>query len=384
MRGEGRRGSWHGTKILGAIVFFGWLGDRISRRHPIFLFGLLNLLAATLILALGRRIEILILGRILQGISASVVWTSGLGLLTDIFGQERYGEAVGYANTAVSVGTTTAPLLGGLVYSNGGYAAVSIMSAGVLAFSLLLAFLMVEPKPADPLADFKSHAGTGHGNGYVNGHANGHAKGHANGHANGNANSTNGRPHDHAHTADSEDADESSPLISDKPLQPCRRSTPAYGLLLRSPRILAAMGGVFTFSFVMISMEGMIPLFVKDTFGWSSTQAALTYLAWIIPGFLAPAAGKASDRYGSRWIAISGLLFTVPPLILMRMVTFDSDSQKVLLCSLLSLVGESCDNPPLPNFLSSTPFPILHRFCGLTFFAPCRLRLRLGPAALSC
>ena len=113
----------------------------------------------------------------------------------------------------------------------------------------------------------------------------------------------------------------------------------AYPLLLRSGRILAAMGGLFTYAFIIISFEGMIPLFVKDTFDWNSEHAALTFLAWIIPGLLGPVAGKACDRFGSRWVAIGGFSFAIVPLLLMRLVTKDSTEQKVLLCALLSLVG---------------------------------------------
>lgn len=113
----------------------------------------------------------------------------------------------------------------------------------------------------------------------------------------------------------------------------------AYPLLLRSGRILAAMGGLFAYSFVIISFEGLIPLFVKDTFHWNSEHAALTFLAWIIPGLLGPLAGKACDRFGSRWVAIGGFSFTIVPLLLMRLVTKDTTGQKVLLCALLSMVG---------------------------------------------
>ena len=314
------------------LVLFGWLGDRLRRRHTIFLCGLICLLSATAILALGRTIGVLVLGRFLQGLAAAVVWTSGLGLLIDIFGQERYGEAVGYANTAVSVGTTSAPLLGGLAYTRGGYTSVSTMSAATVIFALLLALLMVEPK-----REYKdSRREAPNGSGQANGDS------YANGHAGQNYDATNAQVNINGNDSDSDDPDEYTALISGK-ITEQRRLQPAYALLLRSGRILAGMGGVFTFSFVMISLEGMIPLFVKDTFHWDSARAALTFLSWILPGFLGPVAGKASDRFGSRWIAVGGLLFAVPPLVLMRLVTHDSDSQKILLCSLLSLVGKlSC------------------------------------------
>lgn len=312
--------------ILDEVVF-GWIGDRLPRRHALFLFGLSMLLVATAILSFGRHIVVLAIGRLLQGLSAAVVWTSGLALLTDIFGKERHGEAVGYAQISVSVGTTSAPLLGGVVYARGGYSAVSAMSVGTVAISIALALIMVEPKATigwdEPVPGFSVACNN-------------------NQTAVSEEVSRMGRSMQSPTTVEpgSELLDERSALIQWKQKEGDFENRPAYPLLLRSGRILAAMGGIFTFTFVVISFEGMIPLFVKETFHWDSTRAALIFLSWIIPGFLGPVAGKASDRLGPRWIAIGGLLFAVPPLIFMRFVTKDSTSHKVLLCSLLTLVGK--------------------------------------------
>ena len=270
---------------------------------------------------------VLVVGRLLQGMSAAVVWTSGLALLTDIFGQGRYGEAVGYAQTSVSIGTTSAPLLGGVVYARGGYSAVSAMSVGTVVVSIALALIMVEPKaktgweePVPRLSAATNNYGTTASEEVtrIGRSVQSPAR----------IKQTSGLP------------DERSSLVQSKHKEGFSENRPAYPLLLRSGRILAAMGGIFTFAFVIISFEGMIPLFVKETFHWNSTSAALIFLSWIIPGFLGPIAGKASDRLGPRWIAVGGLLFAVPPLILMRFVTRDSFQHKALLCSLLSLVGK--------------------------------------------
>ena len=318
------------TDTLMKKVVFGWVGDRLPRRRALFLLGLLMLLVATMILALGRNIWVLLIGRILQGLSAAVVWTSGLALLTDTFGQERYGEAVGYAQTSVSIGTTSAPLLGGIVYAGAGYWAVSVMSIGTVCFSVALTLIMVEPKaetrweePAPAFSDNNNQTLTPEV---------------------GRMGRTKQDP------TTTVEPDERSKLIQSNHNEGKSANRPAYHLLLRSGRVLAAMGGVFAFSFVIISFEGMIPLFVKETFRWNSTRAALIFLAWIIPGFLGPIAGKASDRLGPRWIAIGGFLFAVPPLIFMRFVTEDCTLHKVLLCGLLTLVGKCLPRAvPIPN-----------------------------------
>lgn len=49
-------------------------------------------------LFLGQTVPVLIVARILQGISAAVVWTIGLALVLDTVGPENLGKAIGSVN----------------------------------------------------------------------------------------------------------------------------------------------------------------------------------------------------------------------------------------------------------------------------------------------
>lgn len=64
----------------------------------------------------------------------------------NFFWPESFGEAVGYAQTSISAGRTSAPLLCGIVYTRSGYSIVSTMSRGAVGFSTPFALIMVEPK----------------------------------------------------------------------------------------------------------------------------------------------------------------------------------------------------------------------------------------------
>ncbi|KAE8452748.1 hypothetical protein EG329_013020 [Mollisiaceae sp. DMI_Dod_QoI] len=77
--------------------------------------------------------------------------------------------------------------------------------------------------------------------------------------------------------------------------------------------------------------------------------AGLIFLAIFIPGFLAPVVGWASDKYGPRWLTVTGFIMAIPFWVLLRLVTHDSLGQKVLLCALLALIGVALClvNPPL-------------------------------------
>ncbi len=78
---------------------------------------------------------------------------------------------------------------------------------------------------------------------------------------------------------------------------------------------------------------------MQQTFHWDSAGAGLIFLAIMIPGFAAPLVGWTSDKYGARWLTVTGFVLAIPFWVLLRLVTHDSLGQKVLLCALLSLIG---------------------------------------------
>lgn len=118
-----------------------------SRRGPL-LVGLLALGASTALLCVGTSVPVLVLGRILQGVSAALVWTVGVALLVDTVEKDAVGQAVGYITLGMTAGTVLGPLLGGVVYDAGGYYAVFIMAFAVIAVDILLRFVMIEKKIA--------------------------------------------------------------------------------------------------------------------------------------------------------------------------------------------------------------------------------------------
>lgn len=73
----------------------GILADRISTRQAPFLLGLTALLAATVLLFIGTTMPVLVVARLLQGISAAFVWTIGLALCLETVGPENLGKTIG-------------------------------------------------------------------------------------------------------------------------------------------------------------------------------------------------------------------------------------------------------------------------------------------------
>ena len=133
-----------GLLIMSPLM--GWYADYVKTRRSVFLAGLLLLLGATLMLCLGKSIAVLVIGRLLQGTSASIVWVAGLALLVDTVGQEKIGQNMGILILAMTGGALIAPLLGGIVYDAGGYYSVFAMAFGVIAIDIALRLTFIEKR----------------------------------------------------------------------------------------------------------------------------------------------------------------------------------------------------------------------------------------------
>lgn len=125
----------------------GFYADHSSSRRWPLLLGLVALAASTLLLCFGNTIALLVVGRLLQGGAAAIVWSVGCALLVDTF-DTAVGVAMGYVGASMSLGLLVAPAVGGAVYSAAGYYAVYYIAFGVVAGDILMRLWMVEKKIA--------------------------------------------------------------------------------------------------------------------------------------------------------------------------------------------------------------------------------------------
>ena len=93
--------AYAGASVVSSVPA-GWIADRAPSRRLPFLCGLAALLAATVMLAFGRTLGVLFAARVLQGVSAAVVWTVGLAMVLDTVGPGNLGKVVGSVRRLVS------------------------------------------------------------------------------------------------------------------------------------------------------------------------------------------------------------------------------------------------------------------------------------------
>jgi MFS family permease len=144
---SGLLAAYAGASVLFSIPA-GWVADRTSARQTPFLAGLAALLAATILLAFGNTIPVLVVARLLQGTSAAVVWTVGLAMILDTVGPEHLGKVIGSIFSFISVGELLAPVVGGVLYDCTGYAGVFGVAGTILGLDFIMRFLVLEKKVA--------------------------------------------------------------------------------------------------------------------------------------------------------------------------------------------------------------------------------------------
>lgn len=317
------------------LAVFGWFADHSSSRRMPLLVSLLTLAGATILFCLGKSVYVVFTSRLLQGLSSAAVYAVGLALLVDTVGRKEVGKWMGFALSSSSIGLVVSPVLGGLVYSQAGYYAVFGMIIFLISFDILLRLAAIEKKTAAKWL----------GPGKVNKHDYG-----TEGHATVPGNHT-GNDRSSPSANDGDFAEEVSDqalgrfLANHKGSRDREFQMPTTIILLKSPRLLTAIYGVFVQVAMLSSFDTILPLFVKQTFGWNSFQAGMIFLTVAIPALAGPLAGRLSDRYGPRWIAISGFLLTAPTLVLLRLVNKHDITHVLLLCGLLILIGQYCRIP---------------------------------------
>ena len=126
-------------RIPGNLIAGGYY-DR-GRRRPLFLLGLALGILSTLSYSLVHGFWLLLVARVLWGISWSLINVGGYTMILDWSGPEDRGRMAGLYQVAFMLGLTISPILGGSLTDALGFQAAVRVCAAVSAFGLLVALL---------------------------------------------------------------------------------------------------------------------------------------------------------------------------------------------------------------------------------------------------
>ena len=263
--------------------------------------------AATLLFGLMADPRALVASCLLQGLSASVVYVGGFALLIYTVPREEIGAWMGFVMTFGNLGLLISPFLGDILYRKLGYHAV---------FVAMLALVVID---VGIILGMRMEKGDERQDGRLEGLES----------ADGQARENEPLMRNHGAPAPGE----GSP--SDRK---CGK-TPVFLDLLSRPRIFGAIYGVTVAQTLNTSLDGVLGMFARRTFGWNSSIVGLLFLTVCMPTLAASLAGMLSDRCSPCWVAASGYSLAAAVFAGLSFVDRGGSSQIALLYILLVALG---------------------------------------------
>ena len=137
--------------ILSAAVFllpFGRLGDIIGRKK-VFSYGIILFTVSTFLILFSWNIFSLIAFRILQGLSSAMIFGTSLAIISSVFQPGERGRAMGINITAVYLGLSAGPVIGGFLTHTFGWRSIFAFLVPVGLISVYLIFKKIKTEWAE-------------------------------------------------------------------------------------------------------------------------------------------------------------------------------------------------------------------------------------------
>ncbi|KAJ5928373.1 hypothetical protein N7466_007329 [Penicillium verhagenii] len=257
--------------------FIGSIADATSSKKLLLLILLVLALVSVVCLSLTTTLSWLFIGRFFQSIASNALWIVGMVTMTENIGSEHMGKIAGLSSTMTAVGTTTGPVLAGILFGLGGYWLAWAGAIGFLVVDIIMRLLMVERQHTseneerDPLLNDSSESPS---------------------------------------TPNGIDSPEASPVE----IQGWR----FYLCLFRQSRFAAGIFGYYVSALLIACFESTLAVHVRDAFGWGVLPVGLLMTSIQGPGMvLAPFVGWLRDRIGSRTPTTIGFIALIPFLFLL-------------------------------------------------------------------
>lgn len=304
--------SWVSTAYLltsaALLLTMGRFGDIWGLRN-LYAGGMAIFGIGSLACALSGSLSVLIAARVLQAVGAAMTFAAGPALITRTFPADRRGWALGFISLSVAAGLTTGPALGGLLLRYFGWPSIFLINIPIAAVVTMFALhTLPKEKPKGERFDMLG-ALLAAGGLLLILLGLGEAEGHG--------------------------------LWSSRVVVPVvlglvflfalvrwERRAPAPMIDLRlfdSPVFSAGIAGATLAYLSLFAVTFTMPFWLLRVVGIESGRAGLVLMITpIAMALIAPAAGRAADRIGSRWLATSGL--AVQTVGLLWLSTLDADS----------------------------------------------------------
>ena len=141
------------TVLAAFLILAGALGDRYGRRR-VFAIGLAGFGLTSVACGLAPTLELLVLGRILQGAAGALLVPGALAIITATWDGEERGRAIGIWASATSAVLIVGPLVGGLLVQTLSWRAAFLINVPLVAIAGGLLRRVPESYDADATGRF--------------------------------------------------------------------------------------------------------------------------------------------------------------------------------------------------------------------------------------
>ncbi|KAI9695670.1 MAG: hypothetical protein M1836_006122 [Candelina mexicana] len=265
------------------------------------------MIASTLLFFLGTHIAIAVVARALQGVSAALVWVSGLSFLTSHAEARNLGWVMGMTSVALGAGELLGPVVGGVMYEHAGHFAVLGLLCAILGVDMGLRIMLTDKFPEQG-----------------------------------------------ADTSPNED-EEARPLLQDRPEEPQtdqqRWKEPPTTRKSERPATITLFGigfdrdlcagcyAIFINGVIVFAFETTLPIFVSRQFEWTTSASGGIIFAFGCPTLLSPAIASFTMKHGPRWASVVAFFISGAALIGLGFLIGESKIIQALFVIAVAVVG---------------------------------------------
>jgi EmrB/QacA subfamily drug resistance transporter len=135
------------------LVLAGALSDYYGRRR-MFRVGLIGFGITSVVCGIAPNLELLVLGRVLQGVAGALLVPGSLALITSTFEGEARAKAFGIWAAVTSGLTTLGPPIGGILVDTAGWRAMFLVNVPLVAVAWFATRVMVESRDESATGHF--------------------------------------------------------------------------------------------------------------------------------------------------------------------------------------------------------------------------------------
>jgi len=132
--------------------FTGALSDRVGKRKPFIMGGLVLMGAATYSFIFAGHFSDLLWLRIIQGVGVALTIPASMGLMASVTDKKTRGGSMGFYSTARMAGFAIGPLMGSILYERFGFNMAFYCGAFFILTAMIMVQFWIREAPAAPQA----------------------------------------------------------------------------------------------------------------------------------------------------------------------------------------------------------------------------------------